>query len=390
MFMLKVYRYMTGCVKFIAKGVFPERFLNLCAKEDILIWNPKVKNNELTGYMHVHDYLRIRKIARKSCMRMRVKRRIGFPFLIKRYRFRYGIPVGAAVFAFLLWYLSGFCFNITITGDSFESYEKTLGRLEKCGVYIGQRTNNIDPETSRQQFLINNREYAWAAINIKGSFVEVVLTQTTEKNMRNKDKTPCNIVADCDGEILKIKAYEGKISVKVGEAVTKGDLLVSGVIELTNKTTKFVRADAEVIAQTRHKFQVFVPFENTEELTTDETQTRSVISVAGVDIPLFLGEVKSPYKVKREVKNYEIDGIRLPLKKTTATFTKIIKKKITLSKAAAKIAAKEKMDKKAEKKLGDTITKVEKEEYKFTEKGVFLTKVYLCKKNIASYQKILK
>ena len=84
MFMLRVFRNITGYVKFYGKGVFPERFLNLCAKENILVWNSKVNVNEMTGCMHIHDYKNIKKIAKKSSMRLKITKKRGLPFLVNR------------------------------------------------------------------------------------------------------------------------------------------------------------------------------------------------------------------------------------------------------------------------------------------------------------------
>lgn len=390
MFMQKVYKNILGYVKFTGKGVFPERFLNLCAKENILVWNPKVNVNEISGYMRISDYKRIRKIAKKSCMRIKITKRVGLPFLVNRYRHRYGIPIGAVLFFIIIWYLSGFVFNISINGNITADKKEVLSSLKNCGVYLGQRTSNIDAELTRQKFLINNPEFSWAALNIKGSYITVELAQTTEKNEKSDDKEPCNIIAKNDGKIIKIKAYEGKPAVSVGEAVTKGDLLVSGVIELTDKTTKFVHSNAEVTAQTRHSLKVFVPFDNFEELTDEKTIKRSVLSIANIDIPLFLGEISKPYKVKYKTKNYCFFGKELPIKKTTAYFKKISKKKITLDEQSAKQLAIEKMEKKAQKLLKNTIKT--KETAVFTTKinGILMKQVFICEENIAKEKKILK
>ena len=390
MFMQKVYKNILGYVKFSGNGVFPERFLNLCAKENILVWNPKVNVNEISGYMRINDYKRIRKIAKKSCMRIKITKRVGLPFLLNRYRHRYGIPIGAVLFFIIIWYLSGFVFNISINGNITADKKEVLSSLKNCGVYLGQRTSNIDAELTRQKFLINNPEFSWAALNIKGSYITVELAQTTEKNEKSDDKEPCNIIAKNDGKIIKIKAYEGKPAVSVGEAVTKGDLLVSGVIELTDKTTKFVHSNAEVTAQTRHSLKVFVPFDNFEELTDEKTIKRSVLSIANIDIPLFLGEISKPYKVKYKTKNYCFFGKELPIKKTTAYFKKISKKKITLDEQSAKQLAIEKMEKKAQKLLKNTIKT--KETAVFTTKinGILMKQVFICEENIAKEKKILK
>lgn len=390
MFMLRVFRNITGYVKFYGKGVFPERFLNLCAKENILVWNSRVNVNEITGCMHIRDYKNIKKIAKKASMRLKITKKQGLPFLVNRYKHRYGIPIGIFLFFFLLWFLSGFCFNITIVGNVNQSNDTILKKLKECGVYCGKRIKNINPETARQNFLIKNKEFSWAAININGSYITVNLTKTTEKKMNKTSNEPCNIIARSAGKILKIKAYEGKISVKIGEAVAKGDLLVSGVIELTNKSTRFVHANAEVIAQTRHKLKVFVPYKTKQLIKSDEIIKRSVFTIGNLDIPLFLGEVEKPYKASKTIKKYKLGNEYLPIKLTTVKFTKYHSKSIVLDKQSAKILAKEKMKRKAEKQLKNIIKSANSESFEEAENGIFFTKVFICEENISLCKKILK
>ena len=42
--MLKILRWLRGYVTFEAKGPFPERFLNLTLRADILLWDPVGEN----------------------------------------------------------------------------------------------------------------------------------------------------------------------------------------------------------------------------------------------------------------------------------------------------------------------------------------------------------
>lgn len=389
MFMLKSFRYITGYVKFSGKGTFPERFLNLCANNNILVWSPKVKYGEISGFMHINDYKNIRKIAKKSCMRLKIEKRRGAPFLINRYKKRYGIPIGFALFFFVLVYLSGFCLNITVTGDVVKT-EKVENALADSGIYLGRRISDIDSDVARQRFLIKNKDFSYAAINIKGSHIAVELVKTDKKKMKNTSKFPCNVTAKTAGEILKIKAYEGKISVKIGEAVAPGDLLVSGVIELTDKTTKFVHAEAEVIALTRHKLEVFAPFKSKQRLKEGKNISRSVLKIANINIPLFLGEVKKPYETKKSVKKYKIGSCEMPLKIIKVDFTKVKYKKVLLNKNSAKILAKQKMNELKKKKLKNSVKSSQKGKFRVTKKGVFYSKVYFCEENIAKSKKILK
>ena len=390
MFMLKIYRYITGYVKFSGHGSFPERFLNLCAIHSLTVIEPKVDFDKIQGIMSVADYKKTRLLRRKSCMRIHIDKKIGLPFVVKKYKKRYGILVGVVAFFLTFMIFGGLCLNISVNGNDKYSYEQVVSCLEKSGIEIGMNMKDIDPYQARVNFLRKNPQFSWVAFNKKGCFLTVEISETNLKKMNKTPKFPCNIVAKLPGEIVSIKAYEGALVAKVGTAVGKGDLLVSGTVELTNKTTKFVHASAQVIAKTRRKLKVFVPYKSVQKQVEEKSHTRTVFSLANIDIPLFLGEIKGEYKAKREVKEYFLLGVRLPYKKTTATFRKVYKKQIVLSKSQAKILAKEKMQKKAKNKFGNNIKQKLNAEFKFTDKGVYYTQIFICEENIAKEQKILK
>ncbi len=390
MFMLKIYRYITGYVKFSGYGSFPERFLNLCAINSLTVISPRVDFDKIKGIMSVEDYKKTRLLRRKSCMRIHIDKKIGLPFLVKKYKKRYGILVGVVAFLVSFMLFGGLCLNISVNGNNKYSYEQVVSCLEKSGIEIGMNMSDIDPYQARVKFLQKNPQFSWVAFNKKGCFLTVEITETTKKKMNKTPKYPCNIVAKHPGEIISIKAYEGAVVAKIGTAVGKGDLLVSGTVELTNKTTKFVHANAQVIARTRRKLKVFVPYKSVQKQVESNTHTRTVFSLANIDIPLFLGEIKGEYKAKKVVKEYFILGVRMPYKKTTALFRKVYKKQIVLSKSQAKIRAKEKMQKKAKNKFGNSIKQRLDGEYKITDKGVYYTQIFICEENIAKPQKILK
>ena len=71
MFFIKLIRFLCGYVRFRAKGGFPERFINLCSKENIPLWDISGSKGEMYAKTTIRGYHRIRACARKSGMRRR-------------------------------------------------------------------------------------------------------------------------------------------------------------------------------------------------------------------------------------------------------------------------------------------------------------------------------
>ena len=389
MFMLWLYRYITGYVKFEAIGGFSERFLNLCAINGITVWGSSLKDETLIGFMQVRDYKKIRKIAKKAQVRLKVQKRYGAVFIIHRYRKRTGLAVGFLLFFAILWFLSSFIWNINIVGNKNISSQVILQKLKSVGVYEGRWRGSINAEESRLSLLMEMPELSWAAVNMRGTLATVDVRETVKPPEKTTADFPCNIVAAADGRIVSIKCYEGTKEVQVGEAVTKGDLLISGTVELKNSMTLFKHAKADVYAETVRELNCFIPFEQTDRVSVRSPKKRSVLTLFSVDIPLFLGSVDEPYDAKKTVWNPEINGVRLPLCVTTATFQLKKEVKFNITQAVAVDMAKKQIDEMCKQQLSPILIKKLEQTCSVQPNGVYITQKFLCKENIAKDENIL-
>ena len=97
--------------------------------------------------------------------------------------------------------------------------------------------------------------------------------------------TPCNIVSGAEGELLSLEAHTGSPAIKPGSAVTKGDLLISGVMEKTDGTPYFVHARGTAVIRTNRNISAEVPY-NTNVQKIAEIKNRHSLYIFGLKIPL--------------------------------------------------------------------------------------------------------
>ncbi|OJU13896.1 MAG: hypothetical protein BGN88_10880 [Clostridiales bacterium 43-6] len=389
MFILILYRYLFGYVKFTARNGFSTRFLNLCSRGGITVWKTSCVNKNLFGYILAKDYKKLRPYARSSGVRLHVLERHGLAFILHRYRRRKGILVGAFLFFGVLQFLSLFIWNIQVAGNQKVDSVKILENLRSFGVYEGTVRSGINEGAVRQQLLMKMPELSWAAVNINGSFITVDVRETIKPPPGVESEVPCNIKATRDGRIVSMKVIQGTSMFQVGEAVVKGDLLVSGAIEHKTGVTVFKHAKAEVIAETNRELKVFVPFSQKEVRRTGKAEQRKVITVFGMKIPLFVGSVKEPYERKREVWDLRISEVRLPWSVTTATFYETGEYEVMLNETEAKQKAQKEIANIEKTEFsGVKILKVN-QAYTNTGKGVALKVNYLCNENIAVEENML-
>ena len=257
--LVKVVRLLKGYVKFEAKGKFPERFLNLTARYGVNIWDAVPCENGLKASMSIFDYRNVRKIARKSKVVTKIYEKHGIPFFVHKYRFRFGLIIGAILGTVILLVLNNFIWAVNVSGEKNLSDFYVKEVLKENGISVGVYKNNLNVQSVERNTTMKIKDIGWMSINIIGTTAFVELRENTEKPQIIDIESPCNIKAASDGVITKIEARNGVAKVLEGSGVRKGDLLISGIIETKQETMRYVHSDADVYADVICDNEILLP-----------------------------------------------------------------------------------------------------------------------------------
>lgn len=338
MFIVKWLRYLQGYVHFMVTGGFTERFLNLCARSGIHIWDVNPRGEyEMDAKTLAKNYKRMRPLARRSGVRMRLMGKRGAPFIVHRYRKRWGIVAAAVLFAVFLGIMSGFIWSIEIESSGDIPHEQIREELAEIGIREGTWRGSIDPrEASRRMMLIND-EIAWIALNIVGSTIHVEINPRTMPPDRIDDeKTPTNVVASHTGQIKYMEVYDGQHVLGVGDTVMAGEIIVSGITEDKWGNTMLKHARAVVKAWTNEAVVVETPLMFDEKTYSGEVVTRKSISIFGFELPLSVGKLPELYDEAVERRNIKLLGRALPFTVITREVRPYSFVPVTLSEAGAR------------------------------------------------------
>lgn len=335
--LLKIIRFCRGYVDFCAVGKFPERFLNLTSRYGVNIWNANPMNDGLEASMSVYDYRKIRNLTRKSKIKTKIKVKHGLPFFINKYKPRFGLAVGAAIGAILLIILSNVVWSISITGTNRVSNTYLLDVLKKNGVSVGAYKNNLDVKSIERSTLLEIDDIGWMSVNIVGNTVSVEVKEKYVKPELNSDTGPCNIKAASDGVITDIKASNGVTKVLIGSGVTKGDLLVSGIMETKMNTIQYVHANAEVYADVIYQKELKTPINYQYYSLTENKTDRNRLLFLWFDLPCsFSFKTYQNSVADLHSQNFYCNNIALPLGIKAQTSHEVLNKNITLDDKTAK------------------------------------------------------
>jgi similar to stage IV sporulation protein len=231
MFLTRFIQLLLGYVRFMVDGGNPEKFLNLTAREGITLWNLKREGTSLSGSTLALNYKKLLPEAEKAGVHIRVTARRGIPIRIHRHRKRIGFIAGVALFFAMLWYFSGFVWAVDINGNSVVATNEIMYTLSDLGLRPGIRADTVNLKNVEQRALILLPDLSWMHINLNGGTAQVAVGERSFRPEIVPDNRPCNVKATQTGQIISIQVYQGVTTLKAGDTVLKGGLIVSGIVQ---------------------------------------------------------------------------------------------------------------------------------------------------------------
>ena len=286
MILIEFIRFLRGYIHFTCTGGFSERFINLCSLNGIILWDTKNIPDGIEAKAGIRHIEKLKLIEEKSGMKMQIKSCRGLPVAIAPYLARKGLVAGVIAAVCLVIYLSGFLWVIDISGNVNYTSEQILELCAGYGVKQGARLDDIDVYRVINDIKTDSDDFSWFAVNIFGSGASVELTERLAKTQIHDKTTPCNIVSGTDGEIIELYSLSGEPQVKIGSAVKKGDLLISGITPRLNGTVSFVHAMGHAVIRTTESITVEIP--RTAEISRNiEITEGCTIRLFSAEIPLY-------------------------------------------------------------------------------------------------------
>lgn len=385
--MIKLLRYLLGYVRFKVTGDFPERLFNQLAANRVSVWDMGRENGCLTACVSTRNYLKMRQYRGKNRVRTKVLSRYGLLFVLKRYRLRFGFAAGLVIYFVLLFWLSGFVWNIEVVGNVNLTEREILSACKTLGLSEGVRRSSIDQELFRTRLALNLPNIAWASVNLEGVKATVNISESikTEKT----DPSACNLIAKTDGVITALRVDEGSIKVKLGQTVTAGQMLVSGITEYKDGTASIGRSKGEIYAKTTRKLTYLATFVQTEKIYIGEPKTKRVISFFGMKIPFYLGDIKGQYETTSEQKVFKSNNMYLPIKLYETVFYKTDIRAYEINEDEAKTLCLTMMEKLKSEEFKNAEILDRKDTFTVTEKGVKMESEFTLNENIAEKELLL-
>lgn len=231
--MRKLMNLILGMVVLKLTGPFPERLINLCAQEGIDFWAMEWLD-EHTVRLTTRRYTlrRLEALAQRAGCQVEREASRGLPDFLGRFRTRYAFLMGLVLALGAVSFLSRFVLTIQVTGNETVPSAVILSQLRQLGVRPGVYGPGLERKQLAQELLVRAEDLSWAALNLHGTRLEVVVRERIKTPERIDESGYFDIVAEADGVVTHIEPELGEAAVREGDVVAKGDVLISGAVAM--------------------------------------------------------------------------------------------------------------------------------------------------------------
>ena len=293
-------------VELIIRGEEIKRFINMCRKDDMTLLNIKYDrkcDNCITVRMLRNDVLNLRKIIRKTHVHIHVIKKFYPRYYIFRYRKHYSFVCGIVLMLISLKVLGLYVWQVDFYGNHMYTDETLKRYMTERGVSNASFIKNIDCDKLEED-IRNDFDVTWACVAVKGSRVIVYIKENYSGDKKMPDavdnsghndgivnnvryysdeeiddktddkdelysETGKSIYSKYNGSVYSIVTRQGTPVVHVKDDVTEGQVLVDGMVTITDDSktvvgTSKVDADADILIKTT------LPYEDTVDIYYDD------------------------------------------------------------------------------------------------------------------------
>ena len=267
-------------------------------------------------------YFKVTVICDRLCIEIKTEKKRGTPFLLGGLFRRWGLLVGGAVAVLCIVLSESVIWDVRITGNERVSDEVIISTLEECGVGVGTPLSRIDVDSVENRFLIASDDISWITVNIIGTLAEVEVREVQRAEVE-PDYVCSNLVASENGRIVELQEVRGDVCVQIGEDVSKGQLLVSGVYGSETSPVRFVRSRGKVFAACEREHFIEIPLEYEKKVYTGEKKIKKSIIFFKKEVKFFgnSGNSYASCDTIEVVKYFDFFGLgKLPVGIRTVTY----------------------------------------------------------------------
>ena len=253
---MNLWHSLGGIINLEATGADIPRTLTMIQDENIPMFNV-VSNDELTVSFRIQRryFHKVKKIIHKRGDVLRIIGREGIFWRALQLSKRWVLLSGFMLIFALSMFLPTRIYFIQIEGNHQISERQILEQAELCGIKFGASRKEVRSEKMKNALLEAMPQLKWAGINTVGCTAVISVREREMLEQQENASGVTSMVASRDGIVLSCTVTRGNPLCKTGQAVKKGQTLISGYTDC-GLSIRAASAQGEIIARTEHVLDV--------------------------------------------------------------------------------------------------------------------------------------
>lgn len=322
-----LWKSLRGAVQIEITGADIGRSLRRLNEAGITLENITVSGNLcISACIARRDYPRVVQILAPFGDEIRETKRIGIYWKFHSLKHRPVLIAGLFLYFLFFVFLSTRVLFVTVRGNEQVPTRYILEQARGYGLSFGVSNREVRSEKIKNGLLEKVPQLQWVGVNISGCVAEIsVEEQPEQEKVPDAGYPVSHIVAKTDGVILSCTVREGNALCTVGQAVRKGQILVSGYTDC-GLTIQAGRSDGEIYGQTLQNIQALVP-EKAETRVVSQKVYQVYTLIAGSrqytwgDTQIWKSDPADSVKTVQRYKLTLPGGFTLPVTLEKATYT---------------------------------------------------------------------
>ena len=314
-----------------------EKIINLCYESRLRFSSVKIEEDSFYFCVPLFSEKRLLRLVKSHGIELSVISRRGIPSLLLRYRYRAGILAGLVTSLIMLIFSSSLVWDIRIDGATKVSERDLLSTFAECGLEVGARLKDIDADVLENQILILSDDISWVSVNLSNNVANVEIRELDYAIPDEYgDALYSNVVASEEGVIVGFEDVRGNISVDIGEAVCRDQLLISGITGDEATPFQLTNAHGRVFAEVEDTFEIKIPQKYIKKVTKESVKSEKSLIFFKNEIIFFSNSRNSPPTCDKIdiVENFHtVNGKKLPIALKTVKYIEYGEQEITRTKS---------------------------------------------------------
>lgn len=234
--------------------------LKAAGERGIPLFHTAVQNDlTVTFLIERKDSESMQKLCQKRGDRLNCLQKLGNYWLLIGLFHRPMLAAGIVLLLLTACFLPTRILFVSVEGNNRVEAARILEAAENNGLFFFAPRREIRSEKIKNALLSEIPALSWAGVNTFGCRGVISVEERMEPT-EPEDRSAASIVAVVDGVILRCTAQQGNLLCKPGQAVQRGEVLISGYTDC-GLCIRLTRAQGEVYAQTSREVTAAAPAE---------------------------------------------------------------------------------------------------------------------------------